>query len=480
MQGDLAPQGPLWDASREVKAVAERLRSGFEGEVIGPEDATYEAARAVWNAMIDRKPALIARCATTADVAASIRAARDEGLEIAVRCGGHSVAGHSVCDGGLVIDLSAMRGATVDPDGRRASVQGGALLGDLDRATQRFGLVSPAGVVSHTGAGGLALGGGFGWLSRLHGLSCDNLVTAAVVTATGDVVVASDEEDAELLWALRGGGGNFGVVTRFDFRLHELDGRVWTTTLVYAADQGVAALASLAEVAAVAPRTLTLYAWIGAGRAGPFVPGEWHGRPMLIISAVYVGDSKDGAGFVAPLRASRPIAESLQETTYLDLQRSADESAAAGLRRYWKAHFLPALGEASLATFLEQGLRVAEQSVHAGCELFALGGAVGDIGPLDTAFGHRDAEWDFMASAAWSDPHDDAQAISVARHAAEAMTPYARGVYTNDLGDEGADRIRAAYGEETYGRLVRVKDRLDPENAFRHNQNIRPSQAQAI
>jgi FAD/FMN-containing dehydrogenase len=277
------------------------------------------------------------------------------------------------------------------------------------------------------------------------------------------------------LWALRGGGGNFGVVTRFEFRLHPFDGSVWTTTFMYAADDGHAALASFAEVASDAPRELTLYAWIGAGRGGPFMPAEWHGRPLIIISAVYVGDAEEGERLVAPMRRCRPIAESPEETTYLDLQRSADKSAAAGLRRYWKAHFLPTLDNTALDTFLEQGLRVAEQSAHAGCELFSLGGAVSERGVLDTAFGHREAEWDFLASAAWSDPSDDEQAIGTARRAAEGLAPHASGVYTNDLGDEGIERVRSAFGDKTYDRLVQVKDRLDPENVFRRNQNVRPS-----
>ena len=408
-------------------------------------------------------------------MATAVSAAQEAGLEISVRCGGHSVAGHAVCDRGVMIDLGGMRGVDVDVDARRASVQGGALLGDLDRAAQRVGLVTPAGVVSHTGVGGLTLGGGFGWLSRLHGLSCDNLVEAEVVTATGDVVVASEDEDPDLLWALRGGGGNFGVVTRFDFRLHPFDGRVWTTMLTYPADDGEAALATFAEVAADAPRELTLYAWIGAGRAGPLIPEQWSGRPTMMVAAVYVGDAASGASLVAPLRAARPIAEFAEETTYLTLQSRADEDGASGMRRYWKAHFLPALGEAALTSFLEQGLVVAEGSENVGCELFALGGAACDAAPGETAFENRRAEWDFIANATWTDPSDDEHVIAVARRVAEEIAPHAHGVYTNDLGDEGADRIRAAYGETTYERLVRVKDRLDPENVFRHNQNVRPS-----
>ena len=457
-----------------MSAIVDRLRDGFRGELITPADPAYDEGRSVWNAMIDRRPAVIARCKTTADVATAVTFAREAGLEITVRCGGHSVAGHAVCEGGLMIDLRGMRAVDVDVKNRRASVQGGALLRDLDEAAQRVGLVTPSGGVSHTGVGGLTLGGGFGWLSRLHGLSCDNLVEAEVVTATGDVVEASEDEDAELLWALRGGGGNFGVVTRFDFRLHPFDGRIWTAMLTYSADNGEAALAALAEVAVNAPRELTLYAWIGAGRAGPLIPEQWSGRPVMTVAAVYVGEAASGASLVAPLRAARPIGEFAEEATYLALQSRADEDGASGMRRYWKAHFLPALGESALSTFLEQGL-VAAESGNVGCELFALGGAVCDAAPEKTAFANREAEWDFMASAKWADPSDDEHVIAVARRAAEAIAPHARGVYTNDLGDEGADRIRAAYGKTTYERLVGVKDRLDPGNAFRHNQNVLPS-----
>ena len=425
--------------------------------------------------MIDRRPALIARCTSTSDVIAAVRTAQDEGLEITVRCGGHSVAGHAVCDGGLMIDLREMRGVEVDVEARRAAVQGGALLGDLDRAAQRVGLVTPAGVVSHTGVGGLTLGGGFGWLSRLHGLSCDNLVSAEVVTADGEIVVASEDEDAELLWALAGGGGNFGVVTRFDFRLHSFDGRVWTTVLTYSEKDAEAALAGFGEVAAVAPRELTLYAMIGSGRAGPLVPEQFSGRPMMLVTAVYVGDAEAAASLVAPLRGVRPIGEFAEATTYLALQTRADEDGAGGMRRYWKAHFLPALEQRALRTFLEQGLTASEATQQVGCELFALGGAANDVAPGETAFENRQAEWDFIANATWTEAAQDDDVIGAARRAAEAMAHHAQGVYANDLGDEGADRIRAAYGETTYERLVRVKDRLDPRNVFRHNQNVRPT-----
>jgi FAD/FMN-containing dehydrogenase len=373
-----------------------------------------------------------------------------------------------------------MRGVAVEPNARRASVEGGAHLGDLDGATQRVGLVVPAGVVSHTGVAGLTLGGGFGWLSRLHGLTCDSLVVAEVVTAAGDVVVASDEEDAELLWALRGGGGNFGVVTRFEFELHRLAGPLWTATFAYGAEEGDAALAALAEVAADSPRELTLYAWIGAGRAGPFLPAEWHRRPVVMVSAVHVGGEDEGSRLLAPLRAARPVSESAAETTYVELQRSADENGAAGLRRYWRAHFLPRLSNAALTAFLEEGLRAAEDSAQAGCELFALGGAVADAVSGETAFAHREAEWDFIASAAWSDAADDPRQIAVARQAADAMAPYACGVYANDLGEEGDERVRAAYSEATLARLVRVKNRLDPGNVFHRNQNVRPSDAKSL
>ena len=458
-----------------MESLRARLGTTFAGELIGPDDPVYDAARAVWNAMIDNRPALIARCRTTGDVAAAVVAAQDDGAELAVRCGGHSVAGHSVCDGGLVIDLGAMRGVDVDAERRLASVQGGALLGDLDRATQAHGLAAPAGVVSHTGVGGLTLGGGFGWLSRLYGLTCDNVVAAEVVTAAGEVVVAGEDGDEELLWALRGGGGNFGVVTRFDLRLHPLAGPIWQATFAYAADDAEEALVAFADLAAGGPRELTLAAWIGAARASPFLPEQWRGRPVVMLSAVYVGDEAAGERLVAPLRAAGPFAEVAAETSYLDLQRSADESAAPGFRRCWKAHFLSTLDSAAVATFLEQGIRAADESSNAGCELFALGGAAADAAPGATAFAHRAAQWDFMASARWSDPADDSAELAVARNAAAAMAPFARGVYANDLMDEGSDRVRAAYGDETYGRLVGVKDRVDPGNVFHRNQNIPPS-----
>ena len=393
-----------------------------------------------------------------------------------MRCGGHSVAGHSVCDGGLVVDLGAMRGVDLDPDRRLASVQGGALLGDLDRATQPFGLATPAGVVSHTGVGGLTLGGGFGWLSRLFGLTCDNVVGAEVVTAAGEVVLASEDGDAELLWALRGGGGNFGVVTRFDFRLHPLAGPIWQATLAYAADGADEALGALADVAAEAPPELTLAAWIGAARASPFVPEQWHGRPVVMLSAVYVGAAAVGERLVAPPAGCGTVCRG---------RGRGDVSRPPALGRRERSARVPPLLEGALPPRARSrpcrdvprarrtgGRGIAERRVRA---LRARGAATAAAAPGDTAFAHRAAQWDFMASARWSDPADDARELGVAREAAAAMAPFARGVYTNDLGDEGSDRVRAAYGDETYARLVAVKERLDPNNVFHRNQNIRPA-----
>ncbi|HEV8166367.1 MAG TPA: FAD-binding protein, partial [Actinomycetota bacterium] len=317
------------------------LRRGFDGQVLLPGEDGYDQARQVWNATVDLRPAVIARCASAADVAAVVRFATARGLELGVRGGGHSVLGVSVPESGLMLDLSPMGAVRVDPDKRRAWVQGGALLGALDRAAQQFGLATTAGNVSHTGVGGLTLGGGMGWLARRFGLACDNVTRFELVTADGELVHASASEEPELFWGLRGGGGNFGVVTEFEFALHPVGTAAMIVDLVYALDEAPDALARWRALLGEAPAQATLTAWVGTAGPWPFLPSALHGRPVATIGYVWVGDPDEGRGLAGALRAGRPLAERVQELSYLELQTMDDEGHRHGLlRRYWKGHYL--------------------------------------------------------------------------------------------------------------------------------------------
>jgi FAD/FMN-containing dehydrogenase len=456
-----------------------RLRHGFHGQVLLPDQDGYHQARRVWNAMVDRRPALIARCRSTADVAAAVRFARALGLELGVRCGGHSVLGLSVPEGGLMLDLSPMGSVLVDPDRRRARVAGGALLGDLDRATQPYGLATTAGNVSHTGVGGLTLGGGMGWLARRHGLACDNVARFQVVTADGDLLHASDQENPDLFWGLRGGGGNFGVVTEFEFDLHQVETTALLVDRFYAPQDAPGALRRWGELIPEAPPQATLTAWVGTTGASPDLPPELHGRPMAAVGYVWVGDPDQGLGLLPALRDGTPpsLAERVQELSYLQLQTMEDERHRPGLlRRYWKGHYLRGLGDAAIQAFLSRGDNDGgDPALLPYGTLQSYGGAIAAVGDDETAFGHRDALVEFVAVAAWRDSEQDRARMAAARRYGAAVEPFASGVYVNDLTDEGQAGIRRAYGLDTLARLAALKDRYDPGNLFHLNHNIRPT-----
>jgi FAD/FMN-containing dehydrogenase len=458
-----------------------RLRQRFEGQVLLPEEPGYHEARQVWNAMVDRRPAVIARCVSPTDVAAAVGFARAHDLELGVRCGGHSVLGISVPDGGLMVDLTPLRVVRVDPDRRRAWVAGGALLGDLDRAAQPFGLATTAGNVSHTGVGGLTLGGGMGWLARRFGLACDNVARFQLVTADGEVLHASRSENADLAWGLRGGGGNFGVVTEFEFALHQVGTAALLVDLFYTPQDALAALRRWRELLAEAPRQATLTAWAGTTGAFPFLPPKLHGRPMASVGYVWVGDPDQGRGLLQALRrGAPPLAERIQELSYLELQRIDDAAHRHGVRRYWKGHFLRELGDDAIDAFLARGDTDGrgDPALLPYASLQSYGGAVADVGDDETAFGHRDALVEFVAVANWTDPAEDQPRMAAARRYARAVEPFASGVYVNALGDEGQAGIQRAYGTGKLARLAALKDRYDPGNVFHLNHNIRPSKQQ--
>ena len=375
-----------------------RLRHRFEGQVLLPDEDGYHQARQVWNAMVDRKPAVIARCASPADVATAVGFAREQELEIGVRCGGHSVLGISVPEGGLMVDLTPLRSVRVDPTRRRAWVQGGALLGDLDRAAQAHGLATTAGNVSHTGVGGLTLGGGMGWLARRFGLACDNVARFEVVTAEGELLSASEREHPDLFWGLRGGGGNFGVVTEFEFDLHQVGTAALIVDLSYAPQDAPAALRRWRELLPDAPREATFTAWVGTTQD----------RPMAAVGYVWVGDPDQGRGLLPALRdAAPPLGERVQELSYLELQRIDDEQQRHRLRRYWKGHFLRELDDGAIDAFLARGADGDDPALLPFGSLQSYGGAVAEVGDAETAFSQRDALVEFVAVASWTDLAED-------------------------------------------------------------------------
>jgi FAD/FMN-containing dehydrogenase len=443
------------------EAALTTLMGSLDGSLVLPGDPEYDETRSVWNAVVDRRPRVIVRCASVRDVVAAVRTARDRDLEIGIRCGGHSAAGHAVPDGGLMIDLSPLGAVHVDPRQRRAVVQGGALLGALDRATQQFGLAVTAGNVSHTGVGGLTLGGGMGWLARQAGLACDNVVSFQVVTADGDVLRASRSEHPDLYWALRGGGGNFGVVTEFEFRLHDIGTESLSVEVDFPVDQAVATLRGWRDLSATAPRQATFTAGIGGG--------------VVTLGYVWVGDSQRGEALVPALRAlGRPSAERVARLSYLRLQSRDDVVGGHAMRRYSKGHYFRELTDEALDVMVG----VTGMGPYApGVGLQAYGGAIRDVPDDDTAFSHRGTAFELGASTGWSDPGEDEVRIGTARSYAATLEPFASGVYVNVLGDEGAAGVRRAYSAEKLARLTAVKDAYDPQNVFHLNQNIRPSSA---
>jgi FAD/FMN-containing dehydrogenase len=464
-------------ATPSATTLRERLgpefAAAFRGELIGPEDAGYDAARAVYNGMIDRYPGLIARCADAADVIAAVRAAGEEDLLLAVRGGGHNAGGLGVCDDGLVVDLSRMRGVHVDPGTRTVRVEGGCTWGDVDHATHGFGLAVPSGIMSTTGVGGLTLGGGLGHLTRRHGFTVDNLLEADVVLPDGRFVTASDEEHPDLFWALRGGGGNFGVVTSFLFRAHPVSEIVGGPTL-WPAEQAAEVLRFYDDFIAKAPRELSgFFAFLTVPPAPPF-PEELHMRKMCGIVWCWTGPVEQAEEVLRPVAEFGPPAlHGVQPMPFPALQSAFDALYPPGLQWYWKADFFDALPEEVIAAHAEHGPQM--PTMLSSMHLYPVDGAGGDPDAGDTAFNFRGARYGAVVVGVDPDPERKPELIAWARRYWDAMHPYsAGGAYVNMMmDDEGADRVRASY-PGTYDRLVEVKRRYDPDNRLRVNQNIEP------
>jgi FAD/FMN-containing dehydrogenase len=448
---------------------------GFAGRQITAEDDDYDRARAVWNAAVDRRPRIVARCTRSADAVAAVRFARERGLEIAVRGGGHNVAGTALCDGGLVVDLSPMREVSVNARRRVARVQGGALWGDVDAATQAHGLATTGGIISHTGVGGLTLGGGIGWLMRKHGLTIDNLRAAEVVTADGELLRASEEENGDLFWGLRGGGGNFGVVTSFELALHPVGPLVLAGPVVWDASDAVEVLRFYRDFVREAPDETGTVVRFGTLPPLPAFPAELHGRRVLLVGGCHAGPLADAEAALRPLRSfGRPLLDLVGPAPYVGHQSALDSTVPHGWNYYWKSTYLPALGDELIERLVEHAFACASPRSYAA--MFHLGGAVGRVPAGATAFGNRRAMHAVTLDAVWRPGEEHGpEEVAWARRFFAALERYRDGVYVNFLdADEGPGRVREAYGPAVYDRLVEVKSRYDPDNVFHRNQNIRP------
>jgi FAD/FMN-containing dehydrogenase len=457
-------------------AAVDELASRLEGELLRPGAGGYEEARLVWNGMIDRRPALIARCAGTADVAEAVRFAVEHGLLVAVRGGGHGVAGNAVCDGGLVVDLSAMNEVTVDAKRRTARAGGGARLADVDRATQAHGLATPLGVVSRTGIAGLTLAGGIGWLRRTHGLSCDNLAAAEIVTADGRVLAASADQQGDLFWGLRGGGGNFGVVTAFEYVLHPLGPPVALAFVLYPGDRAREVLELYRDYMAGAPDEVAPLAFLGRVPHADVFPEEWHGKPYAALVGIYAGDPAEGERVLRPLRElGGAIADLSNELPYVEAQTVLDEDYPDGWRYYWKSIELDTLSDEAIAKAIEHA--AAAPSHHSTVDVWYHGGAMGRVPAEATAFGDR-ALILLGYEANFEEQGEADENVAWVRRSVEEIRPLSSGgAYLNFPGffEEGEELLRASYGEENYRRLTELKRVYDPENVFRLNGNIRPA-----
>lgn len=452
------------------------LASSIRGQLIRPGDNDYDRSRAIWNGMIDCRPAFIARCLSTDDVLAAVNFARFNEIRVSVRGGGHGVSGNAVCDGGLVIDLSSMTHVTVNPHGRTVKAGAGALLGQLDGATQEFGLAVPAGTVSETGIAGLTLGGGLGWLMRNHGLTCDNLIGVDMVTAAGESLHANDETHPHLMWGLRGGGGNFGIVTSFEYRAHPVGPTVLAGFVLHPIEHARDFFEFYSQYVECAPDQLTTIGVMRMMPPVPSVPEELHGVQVAGTGVCYVGDIDRGQQLLEPLRGfGSPLVDSITPTQFVDHQAVLDQGAPAGLNYYEKSENLPSLTPELIDTLVDHGQKVSSPYGFVG--LFQLGGAVSRIGEHDTAYTQRDAAFSLVISAGWGQREDTNRHVTWVRSFWNALQPFsAGGGYINFMShDDGEDRIKAAYGPAKYERLADLKNTYDPENLLRFNQNIKPT-----
>jgi FAD/FMN-containing dehydrogenase len=450
------------------------------GEIIRPGDDGYDEARSVFNAMIDKRPALIVRPTTAAEVVEAVNLARERGFPLAVRCGGHSVSGMGTCDDGVLINLSLMKGVDVDPAARTARVNAGVLAGELDRDTQVFGLATSGGRVTTTGVGGFTLGGGYGWLSPKYGLACDNLISVDVATADGRLVKASESENEDLFWGIRGASSNFGVVTSYEFRLHPLGPVVLGGMVIHPIAEAKERLRAWRDYVEQAPEELSTSSAIFIAPPEPFVPDELKGKPVLGMLVMYIGDPDDGADVVRPLKELGPPAvDMIEPMPYTAFQEILDPTAPWGTQVYNSGEHLRELSDDAIDTFVDYASGL--ESPLSQAIMFRHGGAVSRMPDDAMAAGHRDAAYMMHPIAVWEDPADSERHISWCRNLCAAMRPHTTGgVYLNMIMDEGEGRVRDGYSSAKYRRLVALKDKYDPDNLFRVNQNIKPSRETVV
>ncbi len=455
-------------------ATLKEFEEGLGGELVRPSDANYDEARAIWNGAHDARPAVIARCASAADVRHAIGFARSEGLDVAVRGGGHSIPGFSSCEGGIVIDLTPMKGIEVDPSARTVVAEGGVLWNELDAATQEHGLATTGGLISTTGIAGFTLGGGIGWLMRKHGLACDNLRSAQVVTADGQVITASAAQNSELFWGLRGGGGNFGVVTSFEFDLHPVGPTVCAGAVFYPGERAVEIMRFYRDFVRDVPEELTTLVNLVTAPPAPFLPEEWHGKKLVALIGCYAGDPEEGARAMAPMsELGDPVADLIGPMPYVGMQSLIDALWPHGTKAYMKAGYLSELDDAAIET----SARFHQDATSPASEIHIqhFGGAITRVPEEETAYGERGAPFVLNCIAVSHEPGGIDPHVDWAQRFYAAMEPsLTGGAYINFLSAEGDERVKSAYGPEKYARLQALKDRYDPTNLFHLNQNIAP------
>ena len=449
-----------------------QLSAGFRGELLRESDESYDETREIWNAMIDKRPAVILRCTGTADVIRAVRFAREHDLLVSIRGGGHNVAGLALCDGGLLIDLSPMKGVHVDPQERILRAQPGLRLGDLDHETQAYGLAVSAGIVTTTGIAGLTLGGGFGWITPKYGLTIDNLRSADVITAEGELLKASHDDNPDLFWGIRGGGGNFGIVTSFEYQAHPVGPTIFSGMIAYPMAKAREVLSLVRDFIVDAPEEIAVIPVLRIAPPLPSLPEELHGKPVISVFACYIGPVEKGDSVLRPLREfGPPAADTFGPQPFVAHQSILDATQPAGRNYYWKSEDLPPLTDDAIDTIVTHAEKIT--SPHSVVALFHLGGAASRVPEDACAYSHRNARHALNINASWTDEDSDKH-ITWARDFDAAMQPHSLGVYVNFLSNEGQDRVKAAYGAPKYERLVDLKRKYDPTNFFRVNQNIQP------
>ena len=456
-----------------LNEATQKLKGKVKGQVVLPSDPNYDEVRKIWNAMIDRRPAVIVRCAKADDIPHALELARLNGLEVSIRGAGHNIAGNALCEGGLMIDLSTMKNVRVDATNRRAFVEPGATLADFDEAVQKHGLATPMGINSTTGVSGLTLGGGFGWLTRKYGMTVDNLVSAEVIIADGKKIRASENETADLFWAIRGGGGNFGIVTQFEFKLHPVGPQILAGLIVFPSKQAKQVLRQYREFVESAPEELSVWVVLRQAPPLPFLAKEVHGKPVVVLAICHVGDIAEGEKLTKPLRRFGEVqGEHIGAQPYVQWQKAFDPLLTPGARNYWKSHNFTELSDEALDTMIE----FANKLPSSQCEIFIglISGAANRIPAQAMAYAHRDARFVLNVHGRWDEAAQDETGIAWARAFFKASAPYASaGAYVNFMTEDEGDRVVAAYGAN-YARLAQIKQRYDPNNVFHLNQNIKP------